>query len=147
VVRVAEAQGGGFKQDITINALHQLVADEPISVGGTDLGPSPYQLISAALGACTTMTLRMYANLKKLPLTHVTCDVTHNKTHLTDSQQLGAGQSKVDVFTRRIRMEGDLTDEQRAALLRIADKCPVHQTLHAQAVVQTELAEFDKVKP
>jgi putative redox protein len=147
VVRVAEAQGGGFKQDITINALHQLVADEPISVGGTDLGPSPYQLISAALGACTTMTLRMYANLKKLPLTHVTCDVTHNKTHLTDSQQLGAGQPKVDVFTRRIRMEGDLTDEQRAALLRIADKCPVHQTLHAQAVVQTELAEFDKVKP
>jgi len=139
VVRVAEAQGGGFKQDITINARHQLVADEPISMGGTDLGPSPYQLMSAALGACTAMTLRLYANHKKLPLTHVVCDMTHNKTHLVDSQQLGAGRPQVDVFTRRIRMDGELTDEQRAALLRMADKCPVHQTLHAQAVVQTEL--------
>lgn len=139
VVRVAEAQAGGFKQDITINARHQLVADEPISVGGTDLGPSPYQLVTAGLGACTTMTLRMYANLKKMPLTHVTCDVTHNKAHLADSQQLGAGQAKVDVFTRHIRLEGDLSDEEREALLRIADKCPVHTTLHGQAVVQTEL--------
>ncbi|MFT5934023.1 MAG: putative OsmC-like protein/alpha-beta hydrolase superfamily lysophospholipase [Hydrogenophaga sp.] len=139
VVRVAEAQAGGFKQDITINARHQLVADEPLSVGGTDFGPSPYQLVSAGLGACTTMTLRLYASRKKIALTHVTCDVTHNKAHLADSLQLGAGQAKVDVFTRHIRLEGDLTDEQQEALLRIADKCPVHQTLHGQAVVQTEL--------
>ncbi|PKO68760.1 MAG: osmotically inducible protein C [Betaproteobacteria bacterium HGW-Betaproteobacteria-16] len=139
VVRVAESQAGGFKQDVTINARHQLVADEPLSVGGTDLGPSPYQLLSAGLGACTTMTLRMYANLKKIPLTHVTCDVTHNKAHLEDIEQLGAGNPKVDVFTRRIRLEGELTVEQQEALLRIADKCPVHQTLHGQALVQTEL--------
>jgi uncharacterized OsmC-like protein/alpha-beta hydrolase superfamily lysophospholipase len=139
VVRVAEAEGGGFKQDITVNARHQLVADEPLRVGGTDMGPSPYQLLAAGLGACTTMTLRMYANLRKIPLTHVTCDVTHNKAHLDESQTLGAGKAKVDVFTRYIRLEGDMTEEQREALLRIADKCPVHQTLHGQAVVNTEL--------
>jgi uncharacterized OsmC-like protein len=85
------------------------------------------------------MTLRLYASRKKIALTHVTCDVTHNKAHLADSLQLGAGQAKVDVFTRHIRLEGDLTNEQQEALLRIADKCPVHQTLHGQAVVQTEL--------
>lgn len=139
VVRVAEAQAGGFKQDITINARHQLVADEPLHLGGTDLGPSPYQLLSAALGACTTMTLRMYANLKAIPLTHVTCDVTHNKTHLADSQQLGSAQAKVDVFTRHIGLEGDLSNDQREALLRIADRCPVHQTLHGSAVIRTAL--------
>ncbi len=141
VIRVAEAKAGGFKQDVTINARHQLVADEPLSVGGTDLGPSPYQLVSAGLGACTTMTLRMYANRKQIPLTHVTCDVTHNKTHLDDSLRTDSGPSKVDVFTRRIRMEGDLSDEQKQALLNIADKCPVHQTLHGRAVVQTSLLD------
>jgi len=141
VVRVAEAQEGGFKQDVTINARHQLVADEPLSVGGTDMGPSPYQLLSAGLGACTTMTLRMYANRKKIPLAHVTCDVTHNKAHLEDSRQLGEGQNKVDTFTRQIRLEGDLSDEQRQSLLRIADNCPVHRTLHGQVVIRTVLTD------
>lgn len=141
VVRVTEAQGGGFKQDVTINARHQLVVDEPQNVGGTDLGPNPYQLLSAGLGTCTTMTLRMYANLKKIPLSRVSCDVTHNKAHLPDSQQLGASPSKRDVFSCEIHLEGPLSDEQKAALLRIADNCPVHQTLLAQAEIQTRLAQ------
>ena len=98
-------------------------------------------LLAAGLGACTTMTLRMYANLKKIPLTHVTCDVTHNKAHLDESQTLGAGKAKVDVFTRYIRLEGDMTEEQRQALLRIADKCPVHKLMtQVTTEVVTELA-------
>lgn len=138
VVRVAEAEATGFRQDITIGASHQLVADEPAAMGGTDLGPSPYQLLSAALGACTTMTIRLYARRKGIPLTHVACDVQHNKSHAEDSRGTETAQPKVDVFLRQIRFEGDLSEEQRAALLVIADKCPVHRTLHGQAVIRTE---------
>jgi uncharacterized OsmC-like protein/pimeloyl-ACP methyl ester carboxylesterase len=140
VVRVAEAEASGFRQDITIGGVHQLVADEPVSMGGTDLGPSPYQLLSAALGACTTMTLRLYARRKGIPLDHVVCDVTHNKCHTEDCEDCDKTQPKIDVFHREIRLEGDLTDDQRTALLAIADKCPVHRTLHGQAIIETELA-------
>lgn len=140
VVRVAEAEASGFRQDIAISSLHQLVVDEPTSMGGTDLGPSPYQLLSAALGACTTMTLRLYARRKGIPLDHVACDVTHNKCHTEDCEDCDKTQPKIDVFRREIRLEGDLTDDQRTALLAIADKCPVHRTLHGQAIIETELA-------
>lgn len=141
VVRVAEAEASGFRQDITIDGRHQLVADEPESMGGTDMGPSPYQLLSAALGACTTMTLRMYARHKGIALTHVACDVTHNKQHAKDCEDCEKSKLKQDVFRRRIRLEGDLTDDHRASLLAIADKCPVHRTLHAQARIETELVD------
>lgn len=140
VVRVAEAESSGFRQDISIGGRHQLVADEPVAMGGTDLGPSPYQLLSAALGACTTMTIRLYARRKAIALTHVACDVTHNKAHREDCEGCEKSGPKVDVFRRRIRLEGDLTEEQRDALLAIADKCPVHRTLHGQAVIETERA-------
>lgn len=140
VVRVAEAEAAGFRQDITIGGVHQLVADEPVAMGGTDLGPSPYQLLSAALGACTTITIRLYARRKGIPLTHVACDVTHNKCHTEDCEACDKTQPKIDVFRRKIRLEGDLTDDHRTALLAIADKCPVHRTLHAQALIETELA-------
>ncbi len=139
VVRVAEAEASGFRQDITIGGRHQLVADEPVSMGGTDLGPSPYQLLSAALGACTTMTIRLYARRKGIALTNVVCDVIHNKCHKEDCEECEDPQPKVDVFRRRIRLEGDMTGEQRASLLAIADKCPVHRTLHGQAIIETEL--------
>jgi uncharacterized OsmC-like protein len=139
VVRVAEAEASGFRQDITIGGVHQLVADEPTSMGGTDLGPSPYQLLSAALGACTTMTIRLYARRKGIPLDHVTCDVAHNKCHTKDCEECDKTEPKIDVFHREIRLEGDLTVDQRAALLAIADKCPVHRTLHGQAIIETEL--------
>ncbi|MEX1153957.1 alpha/beta fold hydrolase, partial [Parvibaculum sp.] len=137
VVRVAEAEASGFRQDISIGGRHQLVADEPVSMGGTDLGPSPYQLLSAALGACTTMTIRLYARRKAIALAHVVCDVTHNKSHREDCEDCEKRGPKIDVFHRRIRLEGDMTEEQRAALLAIADKCPVHRTLHEQAVIET----------
>ena len=138
VVRVAEASG--FRQDITVGGLHQLVADEPVSMGGTDLGPSPYQLLSAALGACTTMTIRLYARRKGIPLAHVVCDVTHDKCHTEDCEECDKSQLKIDFFRREIRLEGDLTNDHRTALLAIADKCPVHRALHGQALIETELA-------
>ena len=141
VVRVAEAEASGFRQDITIGGVHQLVADEPVSMGGTDLGPSPYQLLSAALGACTTMTIRLYARRKGIPLAHAACDVTHNKCHTEDCEDCDNTQPKIDVFRREIRLEGDLTDDHRAALLAIADKCPVHRPPHAEVQGVTCLSE------
>lgn len=140
VVRVAEAEGGRFRQDIVIDGRHQLVADEPAAMGGDDTGPSPYQLLAAALGACTTMTLRMYAGRKGWPLAHVTCDVTHTRCHSADCAE-GEGKGRIDVFSRAVRIAGDLDADQRARLLEIADRCPVHRTLEAQAVVRTRLAE------
>lgn len=140
VVRVAEAEASGFRQDITVNNRHQLVADEPVEMGGTDLGPSPYQLLSAALGACTAMTIRLYARRKGIPLAHVACDVTHDRCHTEDCEECDKAQSKVDVFSRTIHLRGDLSEDQRAALLAIADKCPVHKTLHGQAIIRSALA-------
>lgn len=140
VVRVSEVESGGFRQDVAINGKHHLLVDEPVSVGGTDMGPTPYQLLSAGLGACTTMTLRMYAARKNLPLAHVQCDVTHNKSHMGSQTGEGAVAAKVDVFTRVVRLEGSLTEAQRQELLGVADRCPVHRTLHTQASIQTLLA-------
>ena len=137
VVRVAEAEASGFRQDVVIGGRHQLVADEPANLGGTDLGPSPYQFLSAGLGACTTMTIRMYARRKGIALAHVACDVTHNKRHAEDCADCDTGAPKTDVFRREIRLQGDLTAQDRAALLAIADKCPVHRTLHAKAIIET----------
>jgi len=141
VTRVAEAGPDGFCQDVMIGGLHRLVADEPAGMGGTDMGPSPYQLLAAGLGACTTMTIRLYARKKGIPLAHVAVDVTHNKCHSADCDDCDKSVPKVDVFTRTLHLTGDLTDDQRAALLAIADKCPVHRTLHGQAIIETRLAE------
>lgn len=140
VVRVSEAEASGFRQDIVVAGRHQLVADEPVAMGGTDLGPSPYQLLAAGLGACTTMTIRLYARRKGIPLGHVSCDVSHDRCHTEDCEECDKVQARVDVFRRVIRLEGDLTADQRGSLLAIADKCPVHKTLHGQAIIRTELA-------
>lgn len=140
VVRVAEVQGSTFLQDVVVNAKHHLNADEPLEVGGSDLGPSPYQLLSAGLGACTTMTIRMVAQRKKMALSQVTCDVTHNKSHVQSQAGDTATAGKVDVFTRTIHLAGDLSAEQRQELLSVADRCPVHKTLHNSAVINTLLA-------
>ncbi len=139
VTRTAEAEGGGLRQEISVEGRHRLIADEPESLGGTGMGPTPYQFLAAALGACTTMTLRMYARHKKLPLDRVACDVTHAKRHAEDCADCEKPGAKIDVFTRRIRLEGDLSDEDRASLLRIADRCPVHRTLEAEARIETGL--------
>lgn len=135
VTRVSEADPDGFVQDIMAGA-HHLVADEPAAMGGTDRGPSPYGLLTAALGACTAMTIRMYARHKGLDLAHVSVDVSHEKTHAQDCEDCEKG-AKIDVFHRVVRLEGALDDAQRARLLEIADRCPVHRTLNARAEIRT----------
>jgi putative redox protein len=145
VVRVSEADPDGFLQDITSGPAHHILADEPLAYGGTNKGPSPYGLLSAALGACTTMTIRMYARRKKWPMTHVRVDVTHNKVHAQDA---GArADEKIDTFRRAITLEGPLDEEQRARLLEIADKCPVHRTLERSSHIETVLAGADTAEP
>ncbi len=127
LVRVREADALGFLQDVVVEGKFQLTADEPHSVGGTGNGPSPYQFLSTALGACTSMTIRMYARHKSIPLEHVYVDVAHEKTHI-EAMETGG---KVDQFVRRIYLKGNLGPEEREKLLEIANKCPVHRTLES----------------
>ena len=103
-----------------------------------DTGPNPYDLLTAALGTCTAMTMRMYADHKGLPLTGVTVDVTYDKIHAEDCADCETRDGKIDVFERKITLGGDLSGDQRAKLLEIADKCPVHRTLHNEVKVRTE---------
>jgi len=137
VVRVTEADPNGFLQDINSGPLHHVLADEPEAYGGTNRGMTPYGFLAAGLGACTSMTIRMYARRKKWPLTGVSVDVSHNKVHAQDAAD--TAPTKVDQFNREIRLSGDLDAEQRKRLLEIADKCPVHKTLEQSSVVKTKL--------
>jgi putative redox protein len=116
-----------------------LVADEPRALGGTEQGPTPYDLLAAALAACTAMTLRMYADRKGWPLHAVTVHVAHDRVHAEDCATCETEEGHLDRLTRRIEAEGPLTDAQRARLRYIADRCPVHRTLHGEVHVVTEL--------
>ena len=138
VVRVSEADANSFLQDISA-AGHHLVADEPVSYGGDFLGPTPYQLVSAGLGACTSMTIRMYARRKGIPLEHVQVDVIHNKIHAQECDSCEQGNGKVDQFERQITFVGELSEEDRTRLLAIADKCPVHRSLEGEVNIVTAL--------
>ena len=138
VVRVSEANPDGFLQDITSGSHVHMLADEPLAYGGTNMGMSPYGFLAASLGACTSMTIRMYARRKKWPLEHVSVDVSHNKVHAQDAA-LSSGE-KIDSFSRSITLTGSKLDaEQRARLLEIADRCPVHRTLERTSQVETLL--------
>ncbi|MEO1774279.1 MAG: alpha/beta fold hydrolase [Pseudomonadota bacterium] len=139
ITRSSEADPGGFLQHIYAGG-HKLTADEPTDVGGTDQGPAPYDFLAAGLASCTAMTLRLYARRKGLPLEHVSVDVEHDRIHAADCETCEETGARIDRFTRRIRMEGPLDDTQRKRLLEIADRCPVHRTLEAQAVIVTEKA-------
>ncbi|GAA6178647.1 bifunctional alpha/beta hydrolase/OsmC family protein [Shimia sp. NS0008-38b] len=139
IVRVSEADPKGFLQDVNAGPLHHALADEPLAYGGTNQGMTPYGFLASGLGACTSMTIRMYARRKGWPLDHVWVDVSHDKVHARDAEA-PAGQ-KVDTFLRTIHLQGELTDEQRQRLLEIADRCPVHQTLERASVVTTHLSE------
>ncbi|MBM2322708.1 MULTISPECIES: alpha/beta fold hydrolase [Marivita] len=136
IVRVSEADPTGFLQDVQAGP-HHLLADEPLAYGGTNRGLSPYGLLAAGLGACTSMTLRMYARRKGWPLKTVSVDVSHDKVHAQDA--LTPTNANIDLFRRRITVTGDLSSDQRQKLLEIADKCPVHKTLEASSRVETEL--------
>ncbi|MFK7874454.1 MAG: alpha/beta fold hydrolase [Paracoccaceae bacterium] len=139
VLRISEADQTGFLQDISDGAGHHVLADEPLAYGGTNKGLSPYGLVSAGLGACTSMTIRMYARRKGWALDHVSVDISHNKVHAQDAET--STGTKIDQFKRVITLQGTLDNAQRARLLEIADKCPVHRTLERTATVVTELAE------
>lgn len=116
---------------------HRFIADEPTNFGGNDYGPSPYDFLSAALAACTSMTLHMYARRKKWPLGVVETHVNHSKIHAEDCEHCEEPTAKIDTFERAISIKGDLDEKQRAKLLEIADKCPVHKTLHQKVQIKT----------
>jgi putative redox protein len=137
-VVVTENGNGRFGQDI-VSGPHLWHADEPQDVGGHNGGPTPYQLLSAALGACTTMTMRMYADHKKWPLDRARVTVRHEKVHAEDCADCETREGKVDTFERDIRLDGPLDDEQKQRILEIAKKCPVHRTLHSEVRVNTRL--------
>jgi uncharacterized OsmC-like protein/pimeloyl-ACP methyl ester carboxylesterase len=118
---------------------HRFIADEPQKNGGKDLGPDPYQLLAAALGSCTVMTLNLYARHKRLALERVSCTVDHQRTHAEDCAECDASERRIDRFTRTIRLEGELRDEQRQRLLEIAERCPVHRTLEGEIEIKTLL--------
>lgn len=139
-VVVSETGEGRFQQHV-LAAGHRIVADEPASVGGLGSGPGPYDLLLAALGTCTAMTVRMYARHKALALEHVSVRLAHQRIHARDCEECETKEGHVDEITREIELRGDLTDAERQRLLEIADRCPVHRTLHSEIRVRTELAE------
>lgn len=128
-----------FTSEVVAGA-HRMLADEPKSAGGNDLGPSPYQLLNAALGACTVMTLKMYADRKDWPLEKATVHLSHNKEYAKDSANPEERKSKIDVFVRQLELEGALDEKQKNRLVEIANKCPVHRTLtDSEVEVKTSL--------
>lgn len=137
-VIVSESGKGRYTQEITVGA-HTLIADEPIANGGNDLGPSPYDFLLTALGSCTSMTLRMYAELKKIPLKKVVVKLQYEKIYATDCANCEDSNSKIDHIDRQIELQGDLTEDQRNKLLEIANKCPVHRSLTTHISITTAL--------
>lgn len=145
VVTVSETHEGRFTQAVRAGA-HHTRADEPASMGGDDSGFTPYDLLLASLGACTSMTLRMYAEQKKWPLEHVSVQLRHAKIHAQDCAECETREGKVDRIERDIAITGELDDTQRARLMEIADKCPVHRTLHAEVSIVTRAARWTQSK-
>lgn len=139
IVRISEADPNGFLQDVNAGPIHHTLADEPLAYGGTNQGMTPYGYLSAGLGACTSMTIRMYARRKGWPLEHVSVDVSHDKVHAQDAET--SKEVRIDAFRREIRLQGNLDETQRQRLLEIADKCPVHRTLETGATVKTILVD------
>lgn len=138
-VLVADAGDGLFPQLISAGPHHRLRADEPAAVGGTDTGPSPYDLLLAALGACTNMTIKMYADRKGWPIDRLETQLRHAKIHAEDCAECETRQGKVDRIDRRLVIEGPLDADQKAKLREIADKCPVHRTLHSEISIVTTM--------
>jgi len=136
VVVVRETPRGFLQQEIIAGA-HRLIADEPVAAGGLDSGPNPYALLLAALGACTSMTLRLYADRKQLPLRHIEVRLQHGRIYAVDCAECETKEGMIDRIERAITLVGDLDAGQRARLMEIADKCPVHRTLKSEIDIRT----------
>jgi uncharacterized OsmC-like protein len=135
---IVRGSAAGFAQEIHAGR-HRLHADEPVAAGGADSGPSPYDLLLASLGACTSMTVGMYARRKAWPLGEVTVHLRHSKIYAKDCEECETKEGMLDRIERDIQLGGPLTDEQRAKLLEIANKCPVHRTLTSEIQIHTRL--------
>lgn len=139
-VVIVQGRADSLKQTIEVGP-HRFISDEPVALGGGDEGPDPYELLLAALGSCTSMTLALYARRKQWPLEGVTVRLRHAKIHASDCADCDTKEGKIDRIEREINLSGPLTAEQRAALLAIADRCPVHRTLTSEIRITTQLVE------
>ena len=135
---IVRGDARGFAQEITAGT-HHLRSDEPVSAGGTDTGPTPYDLLLAALGSCTSMTVSMYARRKQWPLDGVTVQLRHSRAHAEDCVACETDDAKITVIDRDIELHGSLDEEQRSRLLAIANRCPVHLTLTSRFDIRTRL--------
>jgi uncharacterized OsmC-like protein len=136
LVIVRETRHGQFDQEI-IAGKHRLVADEPVGAGGQDSGPGPYDLLLASLGACTSMTIRLYADRKNIPLKRVEVRLRHFRVYATDCAECETKEGMVDHIDREISLDGELSADQRGKLMEIANKCPVHRTLTSEINIRT----------
>ncbi|HWY50849.1 MAG TPA: OsmC family protein [Chthoniobacterales bacterium] len=135
---IVHGTASGFAQEVEIGS-HELYADEPPSYGGTDSGPSPYDLLLAALGSCTSMTIGFYARKRRWPLEKITVSLRHSKIHAIDCEECETKEGRIDRIELDVQLTGSLTDEQRAKLMEIAGKCPVHQTLTSEINIKSRL--------
>lgn len=135
---VVEGPASGFAQEISAGP-HRLRGDEPVGAGGTDTGPTPYDLLLAALGSCTSMTIASFARRRKWPLEHVTVRLRHSRIYADDCADCEAKSVRIDRIEREIGLRGELSDVQRSALLAIAEKCPVHRTLTSEVRIDSRL--------
>lgn len=134
---IVRGSAAGFAQEIRAGS-HELFADEPIELGGTDSGISPYDLLLAALGSCTSMTIGLFARRKSWPLQEVVVSLWHSKIHAADCAECETREGKIDRIEREIQLIGSLTSEQRSKLMEIADRCPVHRTLISEINIRTK---------